>query len=77
MDNLLPKLLSFPQHPSPTTPLTDTQYDEGIRAQIKAVKDISENKLLQYTSSGENVLDVNPLETPTRSPSLTAAGLVH
>ncbi|TVY21716.1 COP9 signalosome complex subunit 3 [Lachnellula arida] len=61
MDDLLPKLLSFPQHPPPTTPLTDTQYDEGIRAQITAVKSLSDSKLLVHTSSGESVLDfINP-----------------
>ncbi|TVY49578.1 COP9 signalosome complex subunit [Lachnellula occidentalis] len=61
MDDLLPKLLSFPQHPPPTTPLTDTQYDESIRAQITAVKSIPDSKLLTHTSSGESVLEfINP-----------------
>ncbi|TVY35705.1 COP9 signalosome complex subunit [Lachnellula subtilissima] len=61
MDDFLPKLLSFPQHPPPTTPLTDTQYDDCIRAQITAVKSIPDSKLLVHTSSGESVLDfINP-----------------
>jgi hypothetical protein len=37
MDELLPKLLLFPPHPPPKHPLTDAQYDEGIKAQIDVV----------------------------------------
>jgi COP9 signalosome complex subunit 3 len=58
MDDILPKLLNFPQHPPPPIPLSDQQYDEGIRAQIAIVKNIPNSKLLQPTSGGENVLDV-------------------
>lgn len=58
MDDILPKLLVFPPHPPPLTPLSDSAYDEGIKAQIASVKSISENKLVQKTSSGENVLEV-------------------
>lgn len=58
MDDILSKLLSFPPHPPPITPLSDQQYDEGIREQIEAVKRISDAKLLQETSGGEHVLDV-------------------
>lgn len=71
MDDLLPKLLSFPQHPPPTTPLTDAQYDEGIKAQISAVKGVSDGKLLQNTASGESVLDVRSPAVCERAPSLT------
>lgn len=59
MDDLLPKLLSFPPHPPPPNPLSVVQYDEGIKAQISAIKGIPEGKLLQQTSSGENALDVS------------------
>lgn len=58
MDDLLPKLLSFPPHPPPQTPLSDHAYDEGIKAQVTTLKNISEGKLLAQTSSGESVLDV-------------------
>jgi len=58
MDDLLPKLLSFPPYPPPPKSISDHQYDEGIRTQIQAVKAISDSKLLQPTSGGENVLDV-------------------
>lgn len=59
MDNLLPNLLSFPPHPPRPNPMSDQHYDEGIREQIDYVKKISESKLLQQTSGGENVLDVS------------------
>ncbi|KAH6722451.1 hypothetical protein DL95DRAFT_440586 [Leptodontidium sp. 2 PMI_412] len=61
MDDLLSKLLSFPPHPPPHIPLSDQQYDEGIKDQIEVMKKISETKLLQHTSGGENMLEViNP-----------------
>ena len=59
MDELLPKLLSFPPHPPPQHPLSDHAYDEGIKGQIQTLKGISESKLLQDTSGGENPLDVS------------------
>jgi len=63
MDDLLPKLLSFPPYPPPPKSISDHQYDEGIRTQIQAVKAIPDNKLLQPTSGGENVLDVQSHST--------------
>ncbi|RKF58995.1 COP9 signalosome complex subunit 3 [Erysiphe neolycopersici] len=61
MDNALSKLLSFPPHPPPPNPLTDYQYDEGIKEQIKAIKGLPAQTLLQKTSGGEHALDViNP-----------------
>jgi hypothetical protein len=59
MDNLLPNLLSFPPHPPPPNPMSDHAYDSGIRDQIDYVKKLSDSKLLQQTSGGENVLDVS------------------
>lgn len=59
MDDLLPKLLAFPPHPPPQTPLSDFQYDEGIRNQISTVGKIPEKNLLPQTSGGENALDVS------------------
>ncbi|KAF4625807.1 hypothetical protein G7Y89_g12357 [Cudoniella acicularis] len=61
MDDLLPKLLSFPPHPPPPNGISDLQYDEGIKTQISTIKNIPDSKLLQQTSGGENVLDIiNP-----------------
>jgi COP9 signalosome complex subunit 3 len=77
MDDLLPKLLVFPQHPPPSEPLTDSQYDDAIRSHISTVKNISEGKLLQQTSSGESVLDVSPFKVPKVIISLTVAELAH
>ncbi len=59
MDDLLPKLLSFPPHPPPQVPLSDQQYDEGIKEQIEVVKRIPDSKLMQQTSGGEHILDVS------------------
>lgn len=59
MDDLLPKLLTFPPHPPPHSPLSDASYDEGIKAQISVVRKLSEKNLLQHTSGGESSLDVS------------------
>jgi COP9 signalosome complex subunit 3 len=59
MDDLLSKLLAFPPHPPPHTSLTDSAYDEGIRAQIKTVEKIAERDLLLQTSGGESPLNVS------------------
>tara|TARA_R110002060_G_scaffold66675_1_gene75450 strand:+ start:336 stop:512 length:177 start_codon:yes stop_codon:yes gene_type:complete len=58
MDDLLSKILSFPPHPPPHVPLSDQQYDDGIKDQIEIVKKISGQKMLQQTSGGENMLEV-------------------
>jgi len=39
--------------------MSDHAYDSGIRDQIDYVKKLSDSKLLQQTSGGENVLDVS------------------
>jgi hypothetical protein len=59
MDDLLPKLLAFPPHPPPQNPLSDSSYDDGIKAQISVVRKISEKSLLQQTSGGESPLNVS------------------
>jgi hypothetical protein len=47
--------------------MSDHLYDQGIREQIDFVRKLSDSKLLQQTSGGEDVLDVsdsrNPFET--------------
>jgi hypothetical protein len=58
MDDLLPKLRSFSTNLGGGA-LSDQEYDEGIRSQIETVKKISESKLLQHTSKGDNPLDVS------------------
>jgi hypothetical protein len=58
MDDLLPKFLAFPPHPPQVHPLSDERYDEAIKSQIEAVKKMTDTKLLQQTSGGENPLDV-------------------
>ncbi|KAG4029497.1 hypothetical protein MFRU_015g00410 [Monilinia fructicola] len=61
MDNILPSILSFPPHPAPLVPLSDSQYDAGIKSQIETLKKIPEKILLQSTTGGESPLDViNP-----------------
>lgn len=59
MDELLPKLLAFPPHPPPPTPLSDSQYDAGIKSHIAALERISEKSLVQSTPSGATALDVS------------------
>lgn len=59
MDELLPKLLTFPPHPPPQNPLSDGNYEDGIKAQISAVRKISEKNLLHQTSGGESPLNVS------------------
>jgi COP9 signalosome complex subunit 3 len=63
MDDLLPKFLAFPPHPPPAHPLSDERYDAAIREQIDNVKKMSDTKLLQPTSGGENALDVRNMQT--------------
>ncbi|RAL64371.1 hypothetical protein DID88_001847 [Monilinia fructigena] len=61
MDNILPSILSFPPHPAPLVPLSDSQYDAGIKSQIETLKKTPEKILLQSTTGGESPLDViNP-----------------
>jgi COP9 signalosome complex subunit 3 len=59
MDELLPHLLAFPPHPAPQTLLSDSSYDEGIKAQISAVRKIPDKNLLEETSGGESPLNVS------------------
>lgn len=59
MDDLLQKLLTFPPHPPPKNPLSDSAYEDGIKSQIAAAGKISEKNLLLSTSGGESPLDVS------------------
>lgn len=60
MDDILPKLLTFPIHPPPKTPITDQQYDNAIRSQIAVLEKLLPKQLLQSTPGGESILDVSP-----------------
>jgi COP9 signalosome complex subunit 3 len=66
MNNLLPVLLSFPPHPLSLNPISDQQFDEGIKTQIENVRKIPSRTLLQDTSSGENILNVRTTVSSTR-----------
>jgi COP9 signalosome complex subunit 3 len=59
MDDLLPKLLTFPPHPPPQNPLSDSSYEDGIKSQISALRKIADKNLLLNTSGGESPLDVS------------------
>ncbi|KFY86722.1 hypothetical protein V500_07449 [Pseudogymnoascus sp. VKM F-4518 (FW-2643)] len=61
MDKLFPLLLSFPVHPPPIQPLSDEQYDEGIKPYVKDIRRLSGKTFLQATSGGEDILNIfNP-----------------
>jgi len=77
MDELLPKLLSFPPHPPPPKPISDHQYDERIKEQIDTCKRISDTKLLQQTSGGEQVLDVSSGPSSIQPCSLTLLKVIN
>lgn len=64
MDKLLPVLLSFPVHPPPIQPLSEEQYDEGIKSHAKNVKKLAGKVLLQATSGGEDILNVGSHHFP-------------
>lgn len=62
MDDLLPKLLVFPPHPPPAIPLSDAQYEDGIKSQINYVSRLSDKQLMAQTSGGEGPLDVSSVQ---------------
>jgi COP9 signalosome complex subunit 3 len=62
MDDLLPKLLVFPPHPPPAIPLSDAQYEDGIKSQISYVSRLSDKQLMAQTSGGEGPLDVSSVQ---------------
>ena len=58
MDDILPKLLHFPPHPPPPTPMSDAQYEEAVIKHISVVSSIPDKSLMLHTSGDENPLDV-------------------
>ena len=51
--------------------MSDHAYDQGIREQIDFVKKLSDKKLLDHTSGGEDVLDVSKDKILARKHYLT------
>ena len=59
MDDLIPKLLTFPPASAPAEPLSDSQYDQSIRAILQLLTSASTAKLASGLSTGEDVFDVS------------------
>ncbi|KAL8936930.1 MAG: hypothetical protein Q9211_003947 [Gyalolechia sp. 1 TL-2023] len=58
IESLLPQLLSFPPHPPPPLPLSDTVYDKEIRILRKALNDTPANALTGGVPNGGDLLDI-------------------
>ena len=58
MDALLPQLLSFPPHPEPTKPISDSEYDRQIKNLISSINSIPASKLTSGVPGGGDLLDV-------------------
>ena len=59
MDAILPQLLSFPQHPPPITPLSDTEYDKQIKNVLLLLSKTPANQLTAGVSGGGDLMDVS------------------
>ena len=62
MDDLLPKLLSFPPHPPPAQKLSDVDYDKNIRDLIEILNKVPANRLTGGVKGGGDLLDVCELD---------------
>lgn len=62
MDSLLSQLLSFPPHPPPAIPLSDADFDNGLRGIVKLLNEVPAKKLTSGLSGGGggDLLDVFP-----------------
>lgn len=58
MDDLLPRLLSFPPHPPPSQKLSDLEYDSQIKTLVKLLTETSASKLVKGVAGGGDLLDV-------------------
>lgn len=58
MDALLPQLLSFPPHPEPAKPLSDSEYDKHIKNLIHHINTIPASKLTSGVPGGGDLLDI-------------------
>ena len=59
MESILPKLLSFPPHPPPITPLSDTDYDAQIKGVLQLLSETSARKLTAGVAGSGDLLDVS------------------
>lgn len=59
MDANLAALLSFPPHPPPQHPLSDQQYNDGMRAVMSTLKKINLKSFSQPLSSGQHILEAS------------------
>lgn len=59
MEELIPKLLTFPPVPTPAEPLSDSQYDQSIRAISQLLTSIPPAQLISGLSTGEDIFDVS------------------
>ncbi|MCJ1477882.1 hypothetical protein MMC13_006555 [Lambiella insularis] len=58
MDDLLPRLLSFPPHPPPLQKLSDVEYDKQIKALVKLLTETSASKLVRGVAGGGDLLEI-------------------
>ena len=58
MDALLSQLLSFPPHPEPTKPISDSEYDKQIKSLVHHINTIPASKLTSGVPGGGDLLDV-------------------
>ena len=61
MDTLLPQLLSFPPHPEPAKPVSDSEYDKQIKNLLHHINTIPASKLTSGVPGGGDLLDVRHL----------------
>lgn len=59
MDSILPQLLSFPPHPPPAVPLSDKDYDKGIKTVLNLLSQTSAKKLTSGVGGGGDLLEVS------------------
>ncbi|KAL8901998.1 MAG: hypothetical protein Q9207_004923 [Kuettlingeria erythrocarpa] len=58
VESLLPRLLSFPPHPPPQVPLSDTVYDKEIRALRIVLNSVPANSFTGGVPNGGDLLDI-------------------
>ncbi|KAL8722374.1 MAG: hypothetical protein Q9181_007504 [Wetmoreana brouardii] len=58
ISSLLPQLLSFPPHPPPPIPPSDTAYDRDIRTLRKVLNEIPTNSLTSSVPNGGDLLEI-------------------